>query len=155
MSFLDIFILIGEKIINWLVALVVKPQIKVKEFYIADTNYADKQRIKFTAIVSNNSNKTLSISEKYLIFYDDSTRIVKIPIVNYKTVKKKDVFDELNMLMPIDEIIILQPGESKKISFFDEYELSSPYNKVVFSYYTGRKTYNHIVNHTKGCIQSC
>lgn len=139
----DAFISIGEKIINWLVSLSVKPRIKITEFHVTKTSNENWQLVKLALITSNSYNKSLSLSEKYLCFYKDKTELSKIAVTRYEVVKEKDSFDELNRFLPIDDIIMLQPGESTKICFCDEIELLNKANMIKFSYYTGRRTYTY------------
>lgn len=137
----DFLISIAEKLVDWLVALRVKPNIKVIKFEIEPAEKQKKQRIIFSAIVSNNSNKAMSISEKYLLFFNGKAEIAKIAVKKYEIIRKKDTFDELNILTPTDDIITLQAGESRKIGIIDTRENLLKANKIIFSYYTGRKTY--------------
>ena len=138
---IDFLLSIAEKVLDWLISLRIKPKIKIMKISITDTLHSDKKRVHFTAIISNNSNKNMSISEKYLCFYHDKKQIHKIPVTKYDIVKKRDGFDELNILTPIDEIISLNAGESRKVSIIDEKENLNIADKIIFTYYTGRRTY--------------
>jgi len=138
---LDVCVSLIEKIIDWLISLRVKPTIKVIKFTLKNSSVDNKQRVSFEAIVSNNSNKCMSISEKYLCFYRGKEELNKISVTRYEIVRKRDGFDELNILTPIDDIITLQPGESKKIWIIDEKENLSLATNIIFTYYTGRRTY--------------
>lgn len=82
----------------------------------------------------------MSISKKNLFLYNKKTLIGKIEIVKYEIVRKNDGFDTLNILTPIDEIIYLQPGETKRISIFKEIENSHEATRIIFSYYNGMKS---------------
>lgn len=142
MNIIDFLLSILEKVLDWLISLRIKPKIKVVKFSITDVLYSDKkQHVSFAAIISNNSNKNMSISEKYLCFYHGKEQIQKIPVTKYEIVRKHDGFDELNILTPIDEIIMLNAGESKKVSIIDEKENLNTADKIIFTYYTGRRTY--------------
>lgn len=137
----DFLLSILEKLLDWLISLRVKPSIKIVNFSI-DNGFSDnKQRIRFTAIISNNSNRNMSISEKYLSFYQGKELLHRIPVTKYEIVRKKDGFDKFNILMPIDDIIMLNAGESKKVSILDEKENLNIVSKVIFTYYTGRRMY--------------
>lgn len=95
----------------------------------------------FSAIISNNSNKDMSISEKYLCFYLGKNQFQRIPVTKYEMVQKNDGFDKLNILTPVDDIITLHAGEPKKISILDEKTNLNAATKIIFNYYTGRRMY--------------
>jgi len=147
---LSFFISIAEKLLDWLIALRVKPTIKVVKFSITNALSDNKQQVSFTAIISNNSNKNMSISEKYLCFYDGKKQLQRIHVAKYELVRKNDGIDKLNILVPIDNIITLEAGESKEISVVDERENLSSANKIIFTYYTGRRTYDYKLKTTVG-----
>jgi hypothetical protein len=126
-------------ILNKLLSLYIRPNIKVKEFSINQfENKADV--VDFALLITNRSEKAMSISEKKLFIYNKKTLIGKIEIVKYEIVRKNDGFDTLNILTPIDEIIYLQPGETKRISIFKEIENSHEATRIIFSYYNGMKS---------------
>ena len=129
------------RLMDWLMALHIRPSIKVTQFNI-DVINDKKKSISFSAFISNNSNKTFSVSQKNLMFFNGKRELAKVDVTRYEIIKRKDVFDEFNVLSPVDDIIILQPGETKEIKIFG-YEIEvAAITKVVFSCYTGRKTYN-------------
>lgn len=130
-----------EKLLDWLISLRVKPTVRIVEFSIDSAFSEKKQRIKFAAIISNNSSRNMSISEKYLNFYQGKELLKRISVTKYEIIRKKDGLDELNILMPIDEIILLNAGESKKVSIVNEIENFNFVSKIIFTYYTGRKIY--------------
>lgn len=138
---IDFLLSIAEKVLDWLISLRIKPKIRIVKISITDVLHSDKQRVSFTAIISNNSNRNMSIAEKYLCFYNGKEQIQKIPVTKYEIIRKRDGFDELNILTPVDEIITLNAGESKKVSIIDEKDNLNTADKIIFTYYTGRRTY--------------
>lgn len=146
---MDFLLTIVEKILDWLISLSIKPKIKIINISIGDVPYSNKKHVSFEAIISNNSNRSMSVSEKYLRFYNGKKEFKKIPVTKYQIVRIRDGFDEWNSLTPIDDIILLNPGESKKVSIIDEMDNpKTPFN-IFFTYYTGRRTYYHSLNINK------
>ena len=47
----------------------------------------------------------------------------------------------MNVLAPIDDIVTIPAGETRKIKIIDQIKTDKEITKVVFTYYTGRKTY--------------
>ncbi|MCH5192025.1 MAG: hypothetical protein J1F23_07655 [Oscillospiraceae bacterium] len=135
---------LGEKIIDKLISLRVKPTVVVDDFRIEHESNENKI-IHFSVLVSNNGDKTISISKKFLLFFNGKEEIAKIDTTRYEIVRKRDAFDELNILTPIDDIITLPAGETKKIKIIDRIATKKEITEVIFTYYTGRKTYKHIL----------
>ncbi len=129
-----------SKLIDWIMSLHIRPTIKVTGFDIEKTD-DKKLDIKFSAFISNNTSKAFSVSQKVLVFYKGKEEVAKIDVTRYEIRKKKDVFDEFNVLTPIDDVITLQPGEMKEIKIFGHKIDVDTVGKVFFSCFTGRKTY--------------
>lgn len=138
----DFFLSLGEKIIDRLVSLRVKPTVVIEDFRI-EPEKAENQIIHFSALISNNGDKALSLSKKHLLFFSGREEIANIDTTRYEIVKKQGAFDELNVLTPIDDIITISAGETKKIKIIDQIKNDKKITKVIFTYYTGRKTYEH------------
>ena len=129
------------RLMDWLMAIHIRPSIKVTQFNI-DVINDKKKSISFSAFISNNTNKTFSVSQKNLVFFNGKRELVKVDVTRYEIIKRKDVFDEFNVLSPVDDIIILQPGETKEIKIHGHEIEVATITKVVFSCFTGRKYYH-------------
>lgn len=136
----DFFVSMFSKLIDWIIALQIRPTIKVTGFDIEKTD-DKKLNINFSAFISNNTSKTFSVSQKILAFYKGKEEVAQIDVTRYEIRKRKDVFDELNILTPIDDIITLQPGGMKEIKIIGHKIDVDIVSKVIFSCFTGRKTY--------------
>lgn len=134
------FLSLGEKIIDKLVSLRVKPTVMIDDFRIEHED-DENQIIHFSALISNNGDKALSLSNKYLIFFSGKEEIARVDTTRYQIVKKRDAIDELNVLAPIDDIITISAGETRNIKIIDRIKADKEITKVVFTYYTGRRTY--------------
>ncbi len=137
---LELFVSVFGRIIDWIMALYIHPTIKISCFDIEKTDDG-KKSINFSAFISNNTNKTISVSQKYLVIFKGRTEIAKIDVTRYEIVKRRDSFDELSILSPLDDIITLQPGETKEIKTLGYKIKNDRIDKAMFSCYTGRKTY--------------
>lgn len=138
----DFFLSLVEKIIDKLVAFRVKPTVVIEDFRIESEN-AENKIINFSVLISNNGDKTFSISKKHLVFFSGKEEIANIDITLNEIVKKQDAFDELKVLTPIDDIITIPSGETKKIKIVDQIKTDKEITKAIFTYYTGRKTYEY------------
>ena len=134
----DIFVSVVGRFINWIIALYIRPTIKVTQFDIEETD-DKKLRINFSAFISNNTSKTLSVSKKELVFYSGKTEVAKIDVTKCEFEKKKEGDDGLNGVYPLEDIITLQPGEKQEIKLFDHKIDVDAVSKVAFSCFTGRK----------------
>lgn len=147
------FLSLGEKLIDRLISLRVKPTVLIDDFRIESENTENKI-IHFSALISNNGDKTLSVSQKHLIFYSGKEVVADIDTTRYEIIKKQDGFDDLNILSPIDDIITISPGETKKIKIVDQIKTDKTITKVVFTYYTGRKNYKQDLSFDKAGDQT-
>ena len=138
----DFFLSLGEKIIDKLVSLRVKPTVAVDDFRIESESNKNKV-VHFSVLVSNNGDKPISLSKKFLVFFNGKEEIAKIDTTRCEIVKKRDAFDELNVLTPIDDIITISAGETRRIKITDRIQTDKRITEVIFTYYTGRKTYEH------------
>ena len=136
----DFLLSLGEKVIDKLISLRVKPTVVIEDFRI-ESEDAENKIIHFFALISNNGDKAFSLSKKHLLFFSGREEIANIDTTRYEIVKRKDSFDELNVLTPIDDIITISAGETKKIKIIDQIKTDKKITKVIFTYYTGRKTY--------------
>lgn len=115
-----------------------RPNIEVIDFDIKEI--PDKQySINFTALVSNNTTKTISVSERYLHLYDRKIEVEKICVIESKQKKKS----KENVQESSDEIITLKPGESKKIHIENYVIDQKPIDKTKFKCLIGKR--NHVV----------
>ena len=128
------------KLADWISSVFVYPTIEITQFSVESTGRRT-QRVSFTALISNNTKKAFSVSEKVLKFFGGKKEFEKIDVTRYELVKKADAVDELNVLVPIDDIIMLQPGETRKVKIFGHEIEERKIDKVVFSCYTGRRTF--------------
>ncbi len=134
-----------DKLLDLLISLRIKPTIKIINFELIKIPHNEEttqQNMRFSAIISNNTNKTLSVSNKHLYFYKDKELIQDVKASHFEIVHR----DGLHILTPIDDIIILNPGESQKLNVVDGSFNYLSSNRIIFSYYTGRKTYNYKIN---------
>lgn len=128
-----------RRLFDWIMALYVRPSIKVTRFDIKETD-DKKYNISFMALISNNTGKVFSVSQKCLLLFNGKKEVARIDVTRYENKKEKDICDELNILSPVDSIIMLKPGETKEIRIID-YEIErSTISKVRFSCFTGLKT---------------
>lgn len=136
----DFLLSLGEKAIDKLISLRVKPTVVIEDFRI-ESGDEENKIIHFFALISNNGDKALSLSKKHLLFFSGREEVANIDTTRYEIIKRKDSFDELNVLTPIDDIITISAGETKKIKIIDQIKTDKEITKVIFTYYTGRKIY--------------
>lgn len=135
-----------DKIIDRLISHRVKPNVRVREFSIT-SNSNNQHSLEFSVLLSNNSDKGLSVSEKKLRFYNRAKMLFARNVARYQVVERTDALDSLLVLEPVDDIVFLQSGETRSVAILDtiDDDVMKNTTKIVFSYFTGRREYKQVV----------
>ena len=119
------------------------------KFDIKGIDSSGKNKIEFEIIISNLSDKTISVLEKYLHFYKSGIEIHKEEITRYKVRRRKDDLDDFLVLEPVNQIITLQGGHSESVGVFFEAEKIDTADRVVFTCKANNHDYEFVVYEKK------
>lgn len=64
------FVSVFSRLIDWIIALYIRPSIKVTQFDIEETENKELN-ISFSAFISNNTSKTFYVSQNHVNNYND------------------------------------------------------------------------------------
>ena len=113
-----------------------------------DTNNASDRNAstyQFDVIFCNQSERTLSVYEKYLHFYRGNEELKREEVTRYEVHRRKDDLDDLLVLEPVNGIITLAPGHAEQAGIIRDYNDVKVADKVTFTCIAEKQEYEVIV----------
>ena len=147
-SMWDFFSKVSVKLFSWIWGMRKRPMVKITLINVEDIS-KKKKKISFRAFITNNTNKPISVTQKEVRFFCENKEIACMDTTKYEIQKRQDVFEELNILSPIDDIFYLKSGETKEISVTDRIIEVGEIDKIKFFCSVNKRTYSYNVNYSR------
>lgn len=84
-------------------------------------------------ILCNQSDKTISVYEKYLHFFKGDQELKKVEVSRFEVHRRKDDLDDLLVLEPVNRIITLAPGHAEDVGILGDYNEVKDADRVSFT----------------------
>ena len=113
-----------------------------------DTNNASDRNAstyQFDVIFCNQSERTLSVYEKYLHFYRGNEELKREEVTRYEVHRRKDDLDDLLVLEPVNGIITLASGHAEQAGIIRDYDDVKAADKVTFTCISEKQEYEVLV----------
>ncbi len=112
---------------------------------VTNTPEKNPQTYEFEVILSNQSDRTLSVFEKYLHFYKKDQEIKREEVTRFEVHRRKDALDDLFVLEPVNGIITLAPGHAERAGIIRDYNDVREADKITFSCLADQEKYEVMV----------
>ena len=117
-------------------------EITVSKFEVKNSQPAKMPTFEFEVILCNQTDKTLSVYEKYLHFFKGDQELKKVEVSRFEVHSRKDALDELFVLEPVNRIVTLAPGHAECVGILGDYNEISDADRITFSCVANRQEYS-------------
>ena len=117
-------------------------EITVSKFEVKNSQPAKMPTFEFEVILCNQTDKTLSVYEKYLHFFKGDQELKKVEVSRFEVHSRKDALDELFVLEPVNRIVTLAPGHAECVGILGDYNEISDADRITYSCVANRQEYS-------------
>ncbi len=117
-------------------------EITVSKYEVKTTLPAKTPVFEFEVILCNQTDKTLSVYEKYLHFFKGDRELKKVEVSRFEVHRRKDDLDELLVLEPVNRIVTLAPGHAESVGILGDYNEMADADRITFTCVTNRQQYS-------------
>ena len=107
--------------------------ITVSKYEVKNSQSPENPLFEFEVILCNQSDKTISVYEKYLHFLKGDQELKRIEVSRFEVHRRKDDLDDLLVLEPVNRIITLAPGHAEDVGILGDYNEVKDADRVSFT----------------------